>query len=73
MSALDLDPKEIPNQIYCDLCAVCTACNEKIRCESDLAAGSSGTTYQAYCPSAHRLGTLRALQRSFKQVSMRSC
>ncbi len=57
--------------MYRDLGRVCAACNEKARCESDLAAGSFGTTYQAYCPNAHRLGTLRALQRSFKRVLTR--
>jgi hypothetical protein len=69
MAALDLDLHDIPNQIYRDLGIICSTCNDKARCASDLATGCSSRTYQAYCPSAHTLGTLRALQRSFKRVS----
>ena len=71
ITALDLNRHGIPNQIYRDLSRICTSCNAKARCGFDLAAGCASKTYQAYCPSAHTLGTLRALQRSLERVSMK--
>jgi hypothetical protein len=71
ITALDLDPLCIPDQINRDLRHTCVMCKEKSRCGFDLATGCCNTTYQAYCPSAHTLGTLRALQWSFQRLSIK--
>ncbi|GLH76893.1 hypothetical protein SSBR45G_18010 [Bradyrhizobium sp. SSBR45G] len=43
-----------------DMERVCAMCKDKIRCHRDLAAGTSGEHYEAYClnaPTIDRLGT----------------
>src|SRR5262245_17760444 len=65
---LDLDRAGGPEPSYPDLCRGCAACRHKSRCEHDLTSGRSERCYQAYCPSAHTLGTLRALERARKRL-----
>jgi hypothetical protein len=70
MSVLDVDRAAVPDSIYQDLRRACAKCKQKPRCEFDLTTGRSQACYQAYCPSAHTLGTLRALQRACRRLSI---
>jgi len=70
LSVLDLDPGDVPAGIFQDLCRACAACRHRSLCEHDLTSGRSERCYQAYCPSAHTLGTLRALERARKRLSI---
>lgn len=42
-----------------DMTRVCTSCQEKHRCNRDLAAGTSAQHYTEYCLSASTIGDLR--------------
>jgi hypothetical protein len=42
-----------------DMARVCTSCQQKYRCNRDLAAGSSAQHYAEYCLSASEIDDLR--------------
>jgi hypothetical protein len=41
-----------------DLQRVCSCCDHKRRCDSDIAGGKLGQTYERYCPNAYTLDAL---------------
>jgi uncharacterized protein YjiS (DUF1127 family) len=61
LQALNLDASAIARlepDVYRDLQRVCTVCDQKKRCASELAEGDAAASYEGFCPNAL---TLRAV------------
>jgi len=59
MAALYYDPAILPAELLSDLNRKCLRCNQKARCQRDLATGCAYKTYQDFCPNAERLYILQ--------------
>ena len=62
LRAVSLDPKELSlthPAVIRDMAVVCSECDEKSRCRSDLTLRIAAATYDEYCPNAE---TIEALQ-----------
>jgi hypothetical protein len=62
LQALSLDPTELSlthPAVLRDMAVVCSECDEKSRCRSDLTLRIAAATYDEYCPNAE---TIEALQ-----------
>jgi hypothetical protein len=62
LRSVSLDPAELDcthPEVMRDMAAVCSECDEKSRCQSDLTLRISAATYDEYCPNAHTIDALR--------------
>lgn len=65
MTALGVDGDEVRTrepQVMRDLERLCSGCQDKGRCERDLANGSAPAHYHEYCPNNFTLDALKAEQ-----------
>lgn len=62
LRSVSLDPAELGcthPEVMRDMAVVCSECDEKSRCRSDLTLRISAVTYDEYCPNAQTIDALR--------------
>lgn len=62
LQSVSLDPAELScthPEVMRDMAIVCSQCDERSRCESDLTLRISAATYDEYCPNAQTIDALR--------------